>query len=129
MDISIFLAKVMGLYFIIISLSLLIIKNRMKSIISGIFRNSSLQFVMGFIILIIGLLLVISHNIWTNSWQVLITIIAWLTLIKGILNLSFPKIIEKMTTPFLKSKILPYVSIMLNFLVGVFLCYHAFCIL
>lgn len=126
MELSLFLAKVMGLYFVIISLSVLINKNRMPSIITGIIQNPSLQLVMGLNLLIVGILLIITHNVWVASWQVMITIIAWLVLIKGILNVAFPYLAQSMTKPFLQWRIILYISILINFLIGLFLCYYGF---
>lgn len=126
MDISLFLAKVMGLYFVIISLSVLINKNRMLSIITGIIQNPSLQFMMGLNILIIGIILILSHNVWVASWQIIITIISWLILFKGILNITFPSLAQSMTKPFLHSQVMPYISVLINFLLGLFLCYYGF---
>src|SRR3990167_9774635 len=103
MDFSLFLAKVMGLYFIIISLSVLINKNRMVSIINGIVGSPALQFVMGLNILVIGLLLIVSHPIWVSTWQVMITVVAWLVFIKGLINIAFPHLAQSMTKPFIQS--------------------------
>lgn len=87
MNTSVFLAQAMGLYFMIISVSVLINKNRMPSVIFELMKNPALQFLMGLNILIIGLLLILSHNMWVLSWQAIITIISWAIFIKGVLNL------------------------------------------
>lgn len=126
MNTSVFLAKLMGLYLVIISISVLINKNRMKSVIVELMKNSALQFLMGLNILIIGLLLIISHNIWVSSWPVIITIIAWAVFIKGVLNVTFPNLAQHMTKPFLQSQSIPYFAILINFLLGIYLCYYGF---
>ncbi|MCW8418882.1 hypothetical protein OQJ18_03350 [Fluoribacter dumoffii] len=126
MNISVFLAKAMGLYFLIISISVLINKNRMPSVVSELMKNPALQFLMGLNILIIGLLLILTHNIWVSSWQVLITIIAWAVFIKGVLNVAFPNLAQRMTKPFLQSQSIPYFAILINFLLGLYLCYYGF---
>ncbi|MGX6643213.1 hypothetical protein [Legionella pneumophila] len=126
MNTSVFLAKAMGLYFLIISISVLINKNRMPSVISELMKNPALQFLMGLNILIIGLLLILTHNIWVLSWQVIITIIAWAVFIKGVLNVAFPTLAQRMTKPFLQSQSIPYFAIFINFLLGLYLCYYGF---
>lgn len=126
MNTSIFLAKLMGLYLVIISISVLINKNRMKSVIAELMKNSALQFVMGLNLLIIGLLLIISHNLWVSSWPIIITIIAWAVFIKGVLNVTFPNLAQRMTKPFLQSQSIPYFAILINFLLGIYLCYYGF---
>jgi hypothetical protein len=39
---------------------------------------------------IIGLLIVVSHNIWVKDYRVVITIFGWLSLVKGIAYMAFP---------------------------------------
>lgn len=126
MSTSIFLAKLMGLYLVIISISVLINKSRMLSIIDEIMKNAALQFVIGLNILIIGLLLILSHNVWIQSWPVIITIISWAVFIKGVLNVTFPTRAQRMTKPFLQSQSIPYFAILINFLLGIYLCYYGF---
>ena len=39
---------------------------------------------------------VVSHQIWTGDWRIIITILGWLLLIKGILRILFPGIVKKL---------------------------------
>ena len=47
-------------------------------------KKTSLFFVVGVYALLLGLALVLSHNVWDNSWRVIITILGWITLAKGL---------------------------------------------
>ncbi|HAK53772.1 MAG TPA: hypothetical protein DCM54_17980 [Gammaproteobacteria bacterium] len=38
----------------------------------------------GYITLLLGLVTVIAHNVWVADWRVIITVLGWTTLIKGI---------------------------------------------
>ncbi len=126
MNTSLFLAKAMGLYFVIISISVLINRQNMSSVISEIMKNSALQLILGINILIIGLLLILSHNIWVFSWEVIITITGWLIFTKGLLNVAVPNLAKRMAKPFIKSKKIPYYAILINFLLGLYFCYYGF---
>jgi len=126
MELSIFLAKVLGLYFLIVSVAVLINIDRVKSIVTGIMQNPPLQLIMGFNILVIGILLVVSHNNWRGGWPIVITIVAWLIFIKGILNVAFPQYANAWAKPFIKSKSSLYISPVIYLLVGLFLCYYGF---
>jgi len=35
----------------------------------------------------LGLIAVLSHNVWDGSWRTLVTILSWLTLLKGVMYL------------------------------------------
>jgi len=128
MDVSYFLAQTLGVYLVILSLSLLNNPDNFISVISGIFHNAALQFLIGMNILIIGILMVVSHNVWTASWAVVVTILSWLIFIKGLLYIAFPKVIHAMSQPFLGSKNLMYAGAMVNLVLGLWLCYMGFMI-
>ncbi len=55
-------------------------------------QNSLLLFVTGFFTLVLGWLMVMSHNFWRGDWTVLVTIICWLTFLKGALIILFPQL-------------------------------------
>jgi hypothetical protein len=43
---------------------------------------------------IIGMILITFHNVWVKNWTTVITVIAWISLIKGIMLIAFPKFIS-----------------------------------
>ncbi len=46
---------------------------------------------LGVVTLVIGLAMVLVHNVWVLDWRVAITILGWLTLLKGFDLLFFPE--------------------------------------
>ena len=84
MDISIFLAKVIGLYLLITSV-IVLKKPRLQEVIDELSRNKGMKVVWGLFTLILGILMVVSHNIWTDGFRIVITLIAWIVLLKGAL--------------------------------------------
>lgn len=58
----------------------------------------------GIFALVIGLVLILAHNHWVQSWEVIITALGWLALIKGILLLWAPEEMGKMTEKMMKGK-------------------------
>jgi hypothetical protein len=49
-------------------------------------------YVSGFLTLTVGYLLVTFHNIWVKDWPVIITVIGWIALVKGISLLVLPQV-------------------------------------
>lgn len=90
-----FLATVLGWYLLIMGLFLIFRRNVVTTAMSDIMAQPGLLLVVAFITLIVGLLIVISHNIWVPAWPVIITIIGWLTLISGIVRLFYPEFIQR----------------------------------
>lgn len=124
MDTSIFLAKVMGLYLIIVYVSVLINKKLMSTLIKDIAKNTAFIVFGGAFALIIGLLVVLTHNIWEVSWVGLVTLLGWVVLIKGVLLVLMPKKAPKWGLNISDTVITTSAVIML--IIGVFLAYIGF---
>lgn len=126
MDISKFLSKVLGLYLIIISIVMLINMQQFASYISSLISDAPLIFVTGFFTLILGLLMVVSHNVWQWNWRVIITIISWIVLLKGISILFFPQFMNKISILFIQNMSFAYIAPCFDFAIGVLLSYFGF---
>ena len=72
----------------------------------------------GYITLLMGLVTVILHNLWVLDWRVVITILAWSTLIKGIMKIGFPEQIHQQAQRFKQKQM---VSAILMILLGAWL--------
>lgn len=93
MDISIFFARLWGSYFVIFGLLSLITRQLGKTI--EMTEDKAFVISTGYITLLMGLVTVILHNFWVADWRIVITILGWSTLIKGILKIGFPDFIHK----------------------------------
>lgn len=124
MEISIFLAKVIGLFFFISVLSIIVCYKTYLEMEEDAAKNPALMYLSGFFILIVGILLTVSHQIWSRDWRVIITIIGWLILVKGILRIFFPKIVKKL----IEKKRYPWFLLAeaVSLLVGLYLMYKGF---
>lgn len=92
LEISIFLAKVLGGFMLVSGLSMLIKNKSLSKIIREVTKGESTEYIIGGVFnLIIGLLLVAIHNLWQMPLYILlITLIGWITLVKGIVHLLLP---------------------------------------
>lgn len=124
MELSIFLAKVIGLYFLIACLAVLINHKPFNQMVNEYVKNKPIIFFHGLIALLVGLLLVVSHNVWIYGWPVVITIIGWLALLKGIAHLFAPQKSIEWGLSIYKS--LEPVLFIIGLLVGLYLTYVGF---
>jgi hypothetical protein len=126
MNNSFFIAKVMGIYFIITGLFSFIQYQAIDNIIRSTIHQPGIFLVMAIVTLILGLLLVVSHNLWTKDWHLIITIISWVILISGICRLFFINYAINIGNWWLGHK--PYMLLfsILFFLIGLFLTYKGF---
>ncbi len=123
MDISLFLSKALGLYLVIISVGMLINACTLKPILGEMLQSPGLIFVTGVIAMIVGVLIVISHNIWTLDWRVIITLIGWTSLIKGTIRVVIPQYVDIIDKKWMLSNASYYITFIFAFLLGVLLCY------
>lgn len=94
---SLFLAQAMGLYFVIVAIIMLARARYYQNILTRAHAGSSSMAVAGTMGLILGILLVLVHNIWVMDIEVLITMVAWLVLIKSVLWLGLPEMMANYT--------------------------------
>lgn len=72
----------------------------------------------GYITMLLGLVTVVAHNVWVWDWPVVITVLGWMTLIKGIGKVGFPGLINKKAQMFKSQSVVWGIAI---FLIGVFI--------
>ena len=94
MDTSIFLAKLMGPIFVIIGVGLFLNRERYLAVVDEVILSKTLLYVFGVMALTGGLAILLTHNVWVWDWPVVITIIAWLMVIRGSLRIVIPQQIE-----------------------------------
>lgn len=126
MEISLFLGKVLGCYFLIAGFAYLTQRRVFAEVTKEMSRNFYLIYIISFFVMILGLLMVFSHNLWVEDWRVLITIIAWVTLIKGIYWIFFSAHAKKSLNWWLDQKVFYYLTGVFILLMGAFLVYHGF---
>lgn len=122
---SFFLAKAIGLYMTIVSLPFIFNFKRLNAVIDEVLKHKGIMLVASLMTLVIGVVLVVLHNVWAMNWSVVITIIAWLLLIRGIIRFYLPEVVENISKQ-LQNKIAFMIIGIILLLVGLFLIYHGF---
>ena len=118
---SVFLAKLIGAYMAIVAAGFLINRKIYYLFIENFSKSPALTYMGASFSLIIGLLIVLVHNMWIWRWPVIITIFGWLALIKGIILVIFPGLAVKLTQVYHKRKVLLAVNLIIFLLFGILL--------
>lgn len=126
MDISFFLAKALGLYMLIIGISLLINKDTLYAVMKDITQQPAVFYLSAVIALIIGILMVVSHNLWAFNWRIIITLMGWTAFIKGTFNILFPQRAYKLVEQFSNHKSAYLISTIVTLVIGLLLAYCGF---
>ena len=95
---------------------------------TALLNNAALLWVLSVITLTIGLAMVLAHNVWTGgALPVVVTLVGWATLIKGLLFLFFPSGVEsEFILSALRNPLIFYVWMTPSLLVGIYLTYGGF---
>lgn len=126
MDISLFLAKALGLYLTIVSITMLINAANVRNVIKEIMNSPALFFLSAILALIMGILLVLSHNIWGANWRVIVTLTGWLALFKGVTNTLFPQVGYKIAAWFIARESYYFITTCITLFLGVLLLFCGF---
>jgi hypothetical protein len=82
---TVFLARLIGLFLLIVSIAEMIHKSDMIETASELAHAPPLLFITGLFMLVAGLAMVLSHNVWSGgALNVVITVIGWIILIRGV---------------------------------------------
>jgi hypothetical protein len=89
MELSLFLAKLLGLYLLIIAGLWTLQKEQVDRSVIDFSSSRGLILFSGVLNIIIGLAIAIGHPIWEFNWRGLITFLGYLILFQGIMRFAF----------------------------------------
>jgi len=125
MDLSIFLAQLFGIYLIVAGIMYVARHHFIRAVINDYFDSPSVVFLGGMLGIILGLMIVLGHNVWELSWKLAITLLGYLMVLKGILHWFFPQKAAWWTEKMTHGTAYLYASFFMIAL-GCFFCYVGF---
>lgn len=93
MELTIFLAKFWGSLFML--LGALSVAARFLRRVVEYTEDRTVTISTGYITMLLGLVTVVAHNVWVWDWPLVITLLGWVTLLKGIEKVGFPDRVNK----------------------------------
>jgi hypothetical protein len=97
MDIFVLVSKVLGIYLVVSGLFLIFRAKTVPLLLKDFFDHPAIGFLTGVILIFLSSMFLLVHNVWNNSWQTIITVFAWLTLLKGLAYIFIPSKLSVMT--------------------------------
>jgi hypothetical protein len=111
METSIFIARIFGLCYLIIGVGFLFNRKAFQRIMEDFCKNAALSFYGGMLALVVGIVIILTHSVWVANWTVIITIIGWAGLIKGIWMIVFPNTVSKFMQAYRNKALMMFHSI------------------
>jgi len=95
MDITILVAKIFGVYLVVSGLFLLIKGKAVPHLLRDFFDHPATVYLTGIILIFLSSMYLIQYNIWDGSWKVIVTVFAWIVLVKGLAYIFVPKALSE----------------------------------
>ena len=124
---TIFLSRLIGLFTILVSLSMFMHKQTMVETVETLVHNRPMLLILGMIALIGGLAMVLGHNVWSGgALPIVVTLFGWSVLIRGLLLLFLPS--DAMVNLFEMFHFgeLFYIFAVISLVLGIYLTYGGF---
>ena len=126
METSIFIAKLLGPFFLVIGAGILVNSKGYQAMAEDFLGSPAMIYLAGVLALVGGLAIVILHNRWALEWPLLITLFGWAGVIGGILRMTFPELVTKIGGAFMKHQALMTAGALVILVGGAFLSYHGY---
>jgi hypothetical protein len=90
MDRSLLLARLIAPLFILVGVGVLLNRQHYAAMMERFLKNTELYYFSGVLAFLIGEVLVLYHNLWVWDWRVVLTVIGWMSLLKGVVRIVLP---------------------------------------
>jgi hypothetical protein len=97
MDIANLVLKVFSIYLVVSGLFLLFKGKTVPLILKDFMDHPATIYLTGVILIFLSSMYLIQYNVWNHSWQTLVTIFAWLVMVKGLAYIFAPKALSEVS--------------------------------
>lgn len=96
MDISLVVAKVLGVYLVVSGLFLFFRGKTVPHMLKDFFNHPAIVYLAGVLLIFLSSFILLEHNIWDGTWRTVITVFVWAIFLKGLAYIFAPQLIERM---------------------------------
>jgi len=75
-----------------------------SNVLKEFIANRALIFLTGVLALLAGVAIVNVHNVWVPDWRVIVTVLGWLLVLRGVMLLVFPLTVRSSATAWRQAK-------------------------
>lgn len=126
MEMSILLAQVIGIYLVLEGIVILTQKKFVMNVVDDFGSHKALMYVTGAMVMVLGLLIVLNHNVWESTWRVVPTLVGWAMVLKGVMLFFVPQTILRQARKFAKNRNMAVLAGVVALAVGAYLVYVGF---
>jgi hypothetical protein len=119
MQTSIFIARLTGPVMIAAGLAVLLNRQSFHAMAEEFLASRALMFLGGLMVMLGGLAIVLTHNVWTSDWRVIVTLFGWLLVVAGALRIIEPPFLYTGARAFLRRPAMAMIAGLIWLAIGV----------
>ena len=126
MQTSIFIAKLLGPIFVLVGLAILLRPQMFRDLLQEFLKSPVLMYLAGFLGLLGGLALVLTHNIWALDWRLIITLLGWASIVRATVTIFQPQQIVSVGSKLLEHRGIFFGAAVIDLVTGLVLSYFGY---
>jgi hypothetical protein len=126
MPTSVFLAKLIGPVFIAVGIGLVMNAPVYRKLAEEFLHSHALIYLSGLLTMTAGVAVVLTHNVWTPDWRVIITLLGWLMAIGGAMRIAVPQQSERIGRWMMARQASLTVAAVVWLAIGTVLCFFGY---
>jgi glucose uptake protein GlcU len=119
------LAKAWGIYLAFFGV-VMVFKKDLRHKMFKLAADENFLYTTGFMSFTIGLITVLVHNVWTTDFRVIVTLMGWAALIKGVMRFVDPESTLRLAKKVENNKTLMQFLLLITVLLGFYLMYAGY---
>lgn len=119
------IAKLLGAVYLAVGLGMAFSKKYYESMVDDFMKNKAMMYIGGAMALAVGVLITSFHNVWEDFATVVISLIGWMAVVKGVFILVLPEVMMDMTKKMWNKSLMP-VATLVAVVLGAYFCYVGF---
>lgn len=126
MPASIFIARLLGPIFVVVGVAILLKPRAFQALLREFTASPVLIYLAGFLGLLGGLALVLTHNFWVLDWRLIITLIGWITMVRALVTIFHPRQIALIGSNLVKNTGVFLGAALIDIALGIVLSYFGY---
>jgi hypothetical protein len=120
------IARVIGPLMFVFGLAMALHRIDADALVQAFFADPALIFFGGFVSLLLGLIIVSTHNVWSTPTPILISLFGWILCIRGAVLLFAPEAIRDIGLSFAANTVAPLIGGLVAAVLGAWFTYVGF---
>lgn len=127
MPLTYLLAQLMGIYLLVVGCTMLFSKKNFMQVANEMMKSAAMLYLVGFLAFLLGLIMVLTHNIWNGgALPLVITLCGWALVLKGFFLMISPYKTSLQLTRAIKFEEMMWLYAVVLLVLGAYLTYAGF---